>query len=150
MSERPLHIRQTCVSPSLQSPLSLSPLLGAIFGSEIEKLCCEMENVSASCHRGFNLVSEVNDSPEDVSACCHGLEGPGGLVANLRGCYLCYSQIIPLSAVLPPSFCCAGVRLAWADTGDGIPLWKKIELHLLVRLGKALKFPVRFSQKFIM
>lgn len=119
-------------------PLSALPtitLLGAIFRSEIEKLCCEMEKESTSCHRGFNLVSKGNDSTEGVSACCHGLEGLGGLAANLRGGYLCYSQIIPLSAVLLPPFRCAEVRLAWVDTGDAIPVWKKVELHLLACLG---------------
>lgn len=52
VSPRPLHIRQTRVSPSLWSPLSLSPLLSALFRSE-------MERVSTSCDRGFIWLEEA-------------------------------------------------------------------------------------------
>lgn len=56
--------------------------------------------------------------------------------------YLLYSHL--------PSAEHGEVGRARAGAGDGIPLWKKVELHLLACLGKALKFPVRFSQKLIM
>lgn len=103
MSERLLPIRQTLVFPPPCSPHCPSPL-GEILGSEIEQLCCEMENVSTGCPGGFNLVSKGNDCSEDHRLVVRGQEG-------LLGCQLTCAVSLRLRPGPTPA-CCAPLGFA--------------------------------------
>lgn len=144
VSEASAHQADSCF------PLSVVPTI------TVPSSQCTIQVWNGTCEhklwQRLYLVRGGTGSTEGVSGLCHGLEGPGGLVTDLRGFCLCYSQILPV-AHCTPTFPFAGQSRGWPRLVLEVEFpcgRQKVELHLLARLGKALNFPVRFSRKLIM